>query len=64
MRTCCARRDWSWGAWPVCSRKLGLTEADAKATDKIVHGVFVHAYNYQPPAPGKNPLPKLVLPGH
>ena len=37
-----------YGAWPACSAKLGLTEADARATDHRVNGVFVHPYDYQP----------------
>jgi len=54
---------YSWGAWPVCSRKLGLTEADARATDRHVHGVFVHRYVYTPAHPIKHhePLGKLIL---
>ena len=54
---------WSWGAWPVCSRKLGLTEADAKATDKTVDGRFVHdaIYTPDPPIPPHKPIAKLIL---
>ena len=33
--------DYSWRAWPACSAQLGLTEADARATDHTVDGVFV-----------------------
>ncbi len=40
--------DYSWRAWPACSARLGLTEADARATDHTVHGIFVHPYDYQP----------------
>jgi hypothetical protein len=40
--------DYSWKAWPVCSAKLGLTEADARATDHTVDGTFLHRYDYQP----------------
>jgi hypothetical protein len=52
---------WSWGAWPVCSRKLGLTTADAKATDHTVNGVFVHPPIYKPAhqPPHHAPLRKL-----
>jgi hypothetical protein len=52
---------WSWGAWPVCSRKLGLTEADARATDTHVNGTFVHPPIYTPAHPQKPhpPLHKL-----
>jgi hypothetical protein len=39
--------DWSWRAWPVCSQKLGLTRADARATDHTVDGRFLHSYDYQ-----------------
>jgi hypothetical protein len=38
--------DYSWRAWPACSARLGLTEADARATDRTVDGVFVHGYTY------------------
>ncbi|MDX6309675.1 MAG: resuscitation-promoting factor RpfA [Nocardioidaceae bacterium] len=52
---------WSWGAWPVCSRKLGLTRAEAKAMDHSVNGIFIHSYVYPPthPVPHHNPLPRL-----
>ncbi len=55
--------NWSWGAWPVCSQKLGLTYADARATNNMVNGVFVHLHTYEPAHPVKqhDPLPKLVL---
>ena len=54
---------WSWGAWPVCSRKLHLTEADARATDNRVDGRFVHPPIYTPKHPQKprDPLGKLVV---
>jgi resuscitation-promoting factor RpfA len=57
------RSHWSWGAWPVCSRRLGLTYADARATNKTVDGVFVHPPVYTPPHPirSHDPLPKLVV---
>jgi len=35
-----------WGAWPYCSNKLGLTSADAKATDDVIRARFVHPWNY------------------
>ena len=38
---------WSWRAWPVCSQKLGLTKADARATDHTVDARFLHSYDYQ-----------------
>jgi resuscitation-promoting factor RpfA len=38
--------DYSWRAWPACSARLGLTEADARATDRTVDGVYVHGYAY------------------
>ena len=52
---------WSWGAWPVCSRKLGLTRAEAKAMDHSVNGVFVHSYVYRPthPVAHHDPLSRL-----
>jgi hypothetical protein len=52
---------WSWGAWPVCSRKLGLTEADARATDSHVNGTFIHPPIYTPTHPIKHhdPIGKL-----
>ncbi len=52
---------WSWRSWPVCSRKLGLTYADARATDHIVDGTFVHAYDYPGHGKTQGPLKKLVL---
>lgn len=54
---------WSWGAWPVCSRKLGLTYEDARASDHSVNGVFEHkhAYLQDPPPKHRVPLGKLVL---
>ncbi len=36
-----------WGAWPACSRKLGLTAADARATDRTLKARFVHPWRYQ-----------------
>jgi hypothetical protein len=53
---------WSWGSWPVCSRKLGLTYADARATDHTVDGVFEHYYVYSPAHPVKQrePVHRLV----
>jgi hypothetical protein len=55
---------YSWSPWPVCSRKLGLTRADALATDQTVDGVFVHRYVYRSahPIAQRAPLPKLKLP--
>jgi hypothetical protein len=35
-----------WGAWPACSAQLGLTPADARATDDVVHATFMHAWRY------------------
>ncbi len=39
---------YSWRAWPACSASLGLTEADARATDHTVDGTYLHGYDYQP----------------
>lgn len=39
---------YSWRAWPACSTRLGLTEADARATDHTVDGVFIRGYDYHP----------------
>jgi hypothetical protein len=39
-------RSQGWGAWPVCSSRLGLTPADATATDKTLKGSFVHPWHY------------------
>jgi hypothetical protein len=39
-------RSQGWGAWPVCSRRLGLTPADATATDKTLRGSFAHPWRY------------------
>jgi resuscitation-promoting factor RpfA len=53
---------YSWKAWPACSAKLGLTEADARATDHTVDGRYLHGYDYQPTrhVPANPPLKKLV----
>jgi|SRR5581483_5370250 len=57
------KSNWSWGAWPVCSRKLGLTKADAKATDRTVDGVYVPPPIYTPAhqPPHHAPLGKLQV---
>lgn len=54
---------WSWRAWPACSAALGLTYADARATDHSVDGSFVHLHTYaqDPPPKRQEPLGKLVL---
>jgi len=38
---------YSWRAWPACSARLGLTEADARATDDRVDARFVAPYHYK-----------------
>jgi resuscitation-promoting factor RpfA len=40
-------RGQGWGAWPACSSRLGLTAADAKASNstKLV-GKFKHTWQY------------------
>jgi len=36
-----------WGAWPACSRALGLTTADANAEDSTrLKAKFKHGWNY------------------
>jgi resuscitation-promoting factor RpfA len=53
-----------WGAWPACSRKLGLTSADATATDKKLHGTFAHPWHYgsgQSRAAKAGPLPAISV---
>ncbi len=35
-----------WGAWPACSSKLGLTAADARATDDSLKATFEHPWRY------------------
>jgi hypothetical protein len=35
-----------WGAWPSCSQKLGLTAADARATDDRLVAKFKHPWRY------------------
>ena len=54
---------YSWRAWPACSARLGLTEADARATDTMVDGAYVHGYQYQDTHRTREhePLKKLVL---
>jgi hypothetical protein len=40
-------RGQGWGAWPACSSRLGLTAADAKASDSTrLVGKFKHSWNY------------------
>lgn len=36
-----------WGAWPACSARLGLTRADARATDDELDAKFKHPWRYQ-----------------
>jgi hypothetical protein len=54
-----------WGAWPVCSRNLGLTAADATATDQKLKGTFAHPWHYgsgQAQAKAKaGPLPAISV---
>jgi hypothetical protein len=35
-----------WGAWPACSARLGLTRADARATDSTIKAEFIHPWRY------------------
>lgn len=35
-----------WGAWPACSSKLGLTAADATATDGKLKATFKHHWHH------------------
>jgi hypothetical protein len=35
-----------WGAWPACSARLGLTAADARASDGGVKAEFRHPWRY------------------
>jgi hypothetical protein len=47
-----------WGAWPSCSSKLGLTSADARASDQELVGKFMHPWRYD--AGQRNaPIPAL-----
>ncbi len=39
-------RAQGWGAWPACSRKLGLTAADARAEDGRLTATFKHPWQY------------------
>ncbi|MBA3232421.1 MAG: transglycosylase family protein [Propionibacteriales bacterium] len=39
-------RSQGWGAWPACSRRLGLTPADATATDGVLTATFKHRWSY------------------
>jgi len=39
-------RSQGWGAWPSCSRQLGLTSADARAKDGVLKAVFKHPWTY------------------
>lgn len=53
-----------WGAWPACSRQLGLTAADARATGKVIRARFVHRWRYGSPQQQKAnivaPVPALT----
>jgi len=40
-------RSSGWGAWPACSARLGLTRADARATDDKVKGKRAHVHRYE-----------------
>jgi resuscitation-promoting factor RpfA len=35
-----------WGAWPACSARLGLTAADAHASNSTIHAEFRHVWHY------------------
>ena len=35
-----------WGAWPACSASLGLTQADASATEANLRAQFEHQWRY------------------
>jgi hypothetical protein len=39
-------RAQGWGAWPACSQKLGLTAADARASDDRLVAKFKHPWRY------------------
>ncbi len=39
-------KNQGWGAWPACSASLGLTAADARATNGTVHAEFKHGWRY------------------
>jgi len=41
-------RGQGWGAWPACSRMLGLTAADARGSSSTatLHATYLHHWNY------------------
>jgi hypothetical protein len=40
-------RGSGWGAWPACSARLGLTSADAHASDPTtIHARYQHKWHY------------------
>jgi hypothetical protein len=39
-------RGQGWGAWPACSSMLGLTAADARASNVTVVAKFKHPWHY------------------
>ena len=39
-------KDVGWHAWPACSAKLGLTAADAHASNSTLHAEFKHHWRY------------------
>ena len=39
-------KDVGWHAWPACSAKLGLTAADAHASNRKLHAEFRHLWHY------------------
>jgi hypothetical protein len=50
-----------WGAWPACSESLGLTRADARATDKTIEAHFMHPWRYDGGQRQSRPEPLKVI---
>jgi hypothetical protein len=53
-----------WGAWPACSARLGLTQADARASDKTIKAEFRHPWRYDAGQRRSHPEPLKVIKGN
>jgi hypothetical protein len=53
-----------WGAWPACSARLGLSSADAHATDDKLKADFKHSWRYDAGQRRSHPEPLRALKAH
>jgi resuscitation-promoting factor RpfA len=51
-----------WGAWPACSARLGLTAADARASNSTLHAEFRHPWHYDAGQRHRHVAPVKALP--